>query len=105
MLIEATFFSRFGFSASDWPAFASALRQHAIDHEVSKVEDSPFGMRYVIEGAIVTPDKRNPIAPDSLHPADTCTCLQVQVFVVIPRTLRSAWLPQAHCPGARKTAG
>lgn len=57
---KATFFSRFGFSASDWPALATALRQHAIDHGVSKIEDSPFGTRYVIEGPIITPDKRNP---------------------------------------------
>jgi hypothetical protein len=58
---KAAFFSRFGFAADAWQRLARALRQHAVDHEVSKVEDSPFGTRYVIEGTIVTPDRRNPI--------------------------------------------
>lgn len=58
---KALFFSRFGFSVSAWRTLATALQQHALDHEVSKVADSPFGTRYVIEGTIVTPDKRNPL--------------------------------------------
>lgn len=58
---KAAFFTRFGFSVDVWRELATALRQHAVGHEVTKVEDSPFGMRYVIEGTIVTPDKRNPV--------------------------------------------
>jgi hypothetical protein len=58
---KAAFFLRFGFSANVWQGLAEALRQHAIDHEIRGVEDSLFGTRYVIEGAIVTPDKRNPV--------------------------------------------
>lgn len=57
---KAAFFTRFGFSASEWPVLASALTTHAIEHAVAKVEDSPFGTRYVIEGVIHTPDGRNP---------------------------------------------
>ncbi|MCX6028453.1 MAG: hypothetical protein NT169_04005 [Chloroflexi bacterium] len=58
---KAAFFSRFGFSADAWQGLAKALRQHAVDHEVSRVEDSPFGTRYVVEGVIITPDQRDPV--------------------------------------------
>ncbi|WP_375338976.1 DUF6883 domain-containing protein [Ancylothrix sp. D3o] len=33
---------------------------HAADHELAKIEASPFGTRYVIEGRVITPDGRNP---------------------------------------------
>jgi hypothetical protein len=58
---KATFFLRFGFSANIWQELADALRQHAIDYEISGVEASPFGTRYVIEGMIISPDGRNPM--------------------------------------------
>jgi hypothetical protein len=35
--------------------------KHAEVHEVARVEDSPFGKRYVVEGSVVTPDGRNPL--------------------------------------------
>jgi hypothetical protein len=37
------------------------LRQHAGDHEVAKVESSPFGTRYVVDGALAAPDGRAPV--------------------------------------------
>jgi hypothetical protein len=58
---KAEYFSHFGFSVNAWQGLAKALQQHAVDHEVSKVEDSPFGTRYVIEGMILTPDGRNAV--------------------------------------------
>ena len=57
---KAGFFNRFGFSLEQWEALASALLLHAADNEVAKVEDSPFGKRYVIEGDMQTPDGRVP---------------------------------------------
>jgi hypothetical protein len=58
---KARFFLAFGFTIEAWEVMAEALRQHAADHEVAKVETRPpFGVHYVIEGAIHTPDKRNP---------------------------------------------
>ena len=40
---------------------AEALKQHASDHEITKVEERPpFGIHYVIEGTLHTPDSRNP---------------------------------------------
>src|SRR3990172_7907882 len=58
---KALFFTRFGFSIDTWEEFADALRQHAGDHYVAKVENSPFGTRYVIDGEILSPDRRNPL--------------------------------------------
>jgi hypothetical protein len=58
---KAAFFTRFGFALDAWETLAMALRQHAADHEVAKVEDSPFGTRYVVEGTITAPDGRTPV--------------------------------------------
>ena len=40
---------------------AEALLRHAADHKVARIEPSPFGTRYVIEGMISTPDGRAPL--------------------------------------------
>ncbi len=58
---KARFFMRFGFSPVAWQVLADALRQHAADHEVVRVDDTPFGTLYVIEGALLTPDGRAPM--------------------------------------------
>lgn len=58
---KAAFFTQFGFSADVWQTLAEALLQHATEHEVAKVETSPFGTRYVIEGELHTPDGRAPL--------------------------------------------
>ena len=40
---------------------AEALKHHASSNEVIKVEERPpFGVHYVIEGSLITPDGRNP---------------------------------------------
>ena len=57
---KATFFRRFGFTAEAWEVLAQALRQHAMRHEIAKIEPSPFGTRYVLEGALPTPSGRAP---------------------------------------------
>jgi hypothetical protein len=57
---KAEFFTKFGFASENWQAFADALKLHAARHEISKTEASPFGMRYIIEGELKTPDERNP---------------------------------------------
>ncbi len=58
---KAAFFTRFGFSTSKWRALAVALKEHVKVHPVVKVEDSPFGTRYVVEGDFHTPDGRSPV--------------------------------------------
>jgi hypothetical protein len=58
---KAGFFSRFGFRVDNWQQLADALLKHAAENEVLKVEESPFGMRYVVEGSMLTPDGRTPL--------------------------------------------
>jgi len=52
---KATFFLAAGFALDAWQTLAAALHKHAADHEVSKVESTPFGTRYVVEGKIEKP--------------------------------------------------
>jgi hypothetical protein len=56
---KAAFFVGYSYSVDDWQKLALALRRHAEENEVAKVEDSPFGKRYVIEGTIHAPDGRS----------------------------------------------
>jgi hypothetical protein len=58
---KAEFFVRYGFTLEHWDRLADALLQHATDHEIAKVEDSPFGTRFVIEGHLSSPDGRGPV--------------------------------------------
>ena len=58
---KATFFKRFGFAVEGWRMLARMLREHAAEHDVTKVEASPYGTRYVIDGIICSPDARNPL--------------------------------------------
>lgn len=37
------------------------MLQHAADHEVAKIEDSPFGTRYIVEGLIYGLDARTAV--------------------------------------------
>lgn len=57
---KAMFFTRFGYTGDDWEMLAQALLQHAADHEVTTVEDSPFGTRYAVDGELQAPDGRRP---------------------------------------------
>ncbi|MFN2452700.1 MAG: DUF6883 domain-containing protein [Pyrinomonadaceae bacterium] len=58
---KAAFSFSFGFSVAAWQTLADALRRHAADYEVAKIEPSPFSTRYVIEGELPAPDGRAPI--------------------------------------------
>lgn len=58
---KARFFLAFGFTVDEWEVMAKALKQHAASHDVKNIEPRPpFGVNYVIEGALITPDGRNP---------------------------------------------
>lgn len=57
---KATFFARFGFTPTSWQLLYEALLAHAQEHEVSEIEDSPYGRRYNIDGRLHTPDGRDP---------------------------------------------
>jgi hypothetical protein len=58
---KAAFFLGYGFHLGDWQGLADALLEHARSHDVVKEESSPFGMRYVVEGKITSPDGRQPM--------------------------------------------
>lgn len=57
---KAAFFRLFGFAVESWDVLAAALRRHAVENEVAGMEESPFGMRYIIEGPLRAPDGRSP---------------------------------------------
>ena len=52
---KAAFFNRFGFEPEFWKRLALALKRHAEVHTVDKIEDTPFGTRYTVEGGLITP--------------------------------------------------
>ncbi len=53
---KASFFMEFGFDPDRWEELARALRQQAMDNEISLEEKTTFGIRYVIEGLLKAPD-------------------------------------------------
>ncbi len=59
---KAGFFTQFGFSSAAWEDLAQALLRHATEHEIAKTEDLPYGLRYVVEGVLRTPDARRSLS-------------------------------------------
>lgn len=57
---KAEFFCRFGFTLKDWRRLADALRAHGARCPVVKSVASEYGIRYIVDGALETPDGRNP---------------------------------------------
>jgi len=54
------FFIRFGFQPNEGGKLADALKQHALEHDVVRQEQTLFGTRYIVEGFLSCPDGRNP---------------------------------------------
>ena len=52
---KADFFKRFGFTVELWHILAEALVKQALENEVMKKENTPFGTRYVVEGDLERP--------------------------------------------------
>jgi hypothetical protein len=59
---KARFFRRLGFHPDQWEELADALRDQARSNPVSTEFDSPYGVRYVVEGPLRSPDGRWPPA-------------------------------------------
>ncbi len=57
---KAIFFMAFGFIPDVPTRLETALLQQAASQDVVKSVSSVFGVRYVIEGQLETPDGRNP---------------------------------------------
>lgn len=58
---KAVFFMRFGFTIEAWEILAQALLAHATAHEVASTSEKPDVTNYAIEGALDTPDDRQPL--------------------------------------------
>jgi hypothetical protein len=58
---KAEFFRSFGFKFEVGEKLASALLDHARQHEVVEIVPTPFGRNFVVEGALTTPDGRSPV--------------------------------------------
>jgi hypothetical protein len=52
---KARCFASHGFTVEDWQKLAGAFRQHARDHEITKEETTPLGIRFVVEGDMAMP--------------------------------------------------
>jgi hypothetical protein len=53
---KATFFLRFGFTATEWQHLAEALLRHACENEVAAVVQTAHGHSYVVDGSLIAPD-------------------------------------------------
>lgn len=54
------FFEAVGFSASEPETLRDALLGHARRQEVSRTLQTPFGVKYVLDGPLKSPDGRDP---------------------------------------------
>ena len=57
---KALFFSGFGFDVERWRVLADALRILGATHDVVEISEIEWGIEYVVEGELETPDGRNP---------------------------------------------
>lgn len=57
---KATFFVSFGFSLARWELLRDALLAHAASYDVARTVSNSHGIKYIVEGALQTPDTRNP---------------------------------------------
>ena len=54
------FFGAVGFSTREPASLRDALLGHARRHEVSRTLRTPFGVKYVLDGPLQSPDGRDP---------------------------------------------
>ncbi len=57
---KSKFFMNFGFRKSEWKILADSLVKHCNEKELSNVKENDYGKKYIVEGRLKTPDKRNP---------------------------------------------
>lgn len=57
---KAKFFLAFGFTLAQWQVLRDALLRHVVTHEYAKEIPLDDGVKYVVEGALQSPDGRNP---------------------------------------------
>lgn len=52
---KAAFFLRHGFTVLEWVLLKEALLRHASANEVVDMEQTPYGVRYVVDGPLTAP--------------------------------------------------
>jgi len=57
---KAVFFHSLGFRLQAWQVLSAALVRHAKENTIWDKKKSSFGVKYVIDGPLQTPDGRNP---------------------------------------------
>ena len=57
---KAQFFMKFGFRLDAWMEMQAPLLRHVRENRVVDCEVTEFGTKYVVEGPLVSPDRRNP---------------------------------------------
>ena len=57
---KAAFFLRFGFNASSWETLREALLAHGRTGRVIWAGETEFGVKYIVDGLLNTPDGRAP---------------------------------------------
>ena len=57
---KAKFLMEFGFVQENWQRLAEALLVHGATHEVTRIIETEHGTKFTIDGALQTPDGRNP---------------------------------------------
>ncbi len=57
---KAKYFESFGFNVNHSDILSESLIEHSIENDVIKVIETNYGTKYIVEGKIKTPDKRNP---------------------------------------------
>ncbi len=57
---KARFFAQNGFSVARWQELETALLRHATTGDIVATIETPYGMKYVIEGPINTPRNTSP---------------------------------------------
>jgi hypothetical protein len=57
---KARYFAAFGFRASRWQTLARALKEQALNYNVTSTMESKYGTRYSVDGLLETPDGRRP---------------------------------------------
>jgi len=47
---KAAFFQRLGYSAENWEAFERSLREVILSQDITQVEESQYGQKFIVEG-------------------------------------------------------
>ena len=58
---KARFFESAGFTRADWPDLAHALKLLAQTNEIASMVESPYGVKYIVDGELTCPDGRQPM--------------------------------------------